>query len=131
MKACIAAVALVRAEPAHACTSTYAIGSAGFESPFPTTGMTVPRNTKIWVPPLDYRYPDVVETDVVIKAGDVTIPTTVSRILVAGEADEDVLVFTPTTPLASGAAITVTVQGELMSQFTVGADEMLSAPPSP
>jgi hypothetical protein len=126
--ACFVAFALVRAEPAHACTTEPEIGYAGFSYPFPTTGTIVPRNTKIWIPPQDS---DLVETDVVIKAGDAVIATTVSRIVVAGEIDGTVLVFTPNAPLVAGAAITVTVKGQLMSQFTIGADESLSAPSTP
>lgn len=126
--ACLVAFALVRTEPAHACSTEPEIGYAGFSYPFPATGTTAPRNTKIWVPPQDS---DLVETDVVIKAGDVVIATTVSRIVVAGEVDGTVLVLTPNVQLDAGAAITVTVKGQLMSQFTVGADESSSAPSAP
>lgn len=124
-----ALVALAHAKPAHACSRDPFVGYSGFAYPVPRD-VVAPRNVKIWVPPID-AYSSIAETDVVIEANNVVVPATASHVVVDGEAKGTILVFTPDTPLPSGASVTVTVQNQLVSQFTVGTDDDLTAPPTP
>ena len=126
----VVALAL-HARPGDACTDEGESG-LGIYAPLPALGTSAPTNTQIWLPQaLDWNAPAIDPATVVITQGTTTVAADVHRMIVAGDFERDVWVFTPTAPLSPGAAVVVTIGSEIATQFMVEPTADLEPPAMP
>jgi hypothetical protein len=106
--------------------------SLGLYAPLPATSTTAPTNTRIWLPQTpEWNAPLIDPATVVITDGTTPVAADATRVLVRGELDRVVWIFTPTAPLTPGHAIVVKAGSEIATVFTVGATDDVDAPATP
>jgi MYXO-CTERM domain-containing protein len=129
----LAALALVQLHARHAdACSDEPESTLGLYAPLPATSSTAPTNTRIWLPQAqEWDALPIDPATVVIIDGVTTVPADATRVMVAGEVDREVWIFTPVAPLTPGAAIVVKAGSEIATVFTVGATADLDAPATP
>jgi MYXO-CTERM domain-containing protein len=128
-----AAIALVhvQARRADACSDDPE-SALGLYAPLPATSTTAPTNTRIWLPQSqEWDAPRIDPATVVITDGTTVVPADATRVVVSGEIDREIWIFTPSVPLTPGSAIVVKAGSEIATTFTVGATEDLDAPAAP
>jgi uncharacterized protein (TIGR03382 family) len=104
----------------------------GLHAPIPAISTTAPTNTRIWLPQsLEWDAPRIDPATIVITEGTTTVSADATRVVIAGEIDRDVWIFTPLTPLTPGASVVVKVGTEIATTFVVGPGEDVDAPPPP
>lgn len=126
----VVAVAL-HARPGEACTDEGESG-LGLSTALPALGTSAPTNTQIWLPQtLDWTAPAIDPATVVITQGATAVAVDAHRVVVAGDFDREVWVFTPTAPLSPGAVVVVKVGTEIATQFMVETAADLEPPAMP
>lgn len=126
----VVALAL-HARPGEACT---VIGESGLglSAALPALGTTAPTNTQIWLPQaLQWDAPAIDPATVTITQGTTTVAASAHRIVVGGDFERDVWIFTPSAPLSPGAVVVVKVGTEIVTQFTVEPTADLEPPAAP
>jgi MYXO-CTERM domain-containing protein len=114
-----ALLAGVRARPSHACSEEGESG-LGIHSTLPLTAAVAPTNTRIWVPQaIEWDAPAIDPATVVVTEGSTPVPVDAHRIVVAGDYERDLWVFTPRVPFTAGSAVIVNVGTEIVTQFLV------------
>jgi MYXO-CTERM domain-containing protein len=104
----------------------------GLYAPIPALSATAPTNTRIWLPQSqEWDAPRLDPATVTITEGTTTISADATRVIVAGEIDRDVWIFTPVAPLTPGASVVVKVGTEIATTFVVGPAADLDAPSPP
>jgi len=125
----VLAAALLHARASDACTDEGESG-LGIYATLPVTGAMAPTNTQIWVPQaIEWDAPAIDPATVVVTEGTTPVAVDAHRIVVGGDYERDLWVFTPRVPFKAGSAVIVKVGTEIATQFLVE-DAVDTQPPA-